>query len=178
MLNAVDRRVVPTRLVGACLFSLTLVAVMACDGSTATRETSSLGEAVDSAACETTKPGSDRPPGEEAGTWYTNGSGVWTVLSPTGMAIIGGAGGGQIEPDGTLSVKWPWWRDGTGQLQITGRRLGADPGRLAADVPGFYGPGFQPSGISFSSEGCWEVSGTVGGAQLTFVVEVIRGRGP
>ena len=39
-----------------------------------------------------------------------------------------------------------------------------------ADVPSNYGTtGFQPSGVSFPTEGCWEVTGHVGDTTLTFV---------
>jgi hypothetical protein len=34
--------------------------------------------------------------------------------------------------------------------------------------------GFQPSGIRFPTEGCWEVSGSVGNTKLTFVTLILR----
>ena len=48
---------------------------------------------------------------------------------------------------------------------------------LIAHVPGGYGPtGFQASGVTFPTEGCWMVSGTVGRTTLTFVTFVIERR--
>ena len=45
----------------------------------------------------------------------------------------------------------------------------------AGDAPDGYGlTGFQASGITFPTEGCWEISGTVGSATLTFVTYVIK----
>jgi hypothetical protein len=34
--------------------------------------------------------------------------------------------------------------------------------------------GFQASGVQFPTEGCWEVTGTVGTTSLTFVTFVIK----
>jgi hypothetical protein len=45
---------------------------------------------------------------------------------------------------------------------------------LRSSVPDGYGThGFQSSGVYFPTEGCWEVTGTVGGSSLTFVTFVI-----
>jgi hypothetical protein len=41
-------------------------------------------------------------------------------------------------------------------------------------VPDGYGDsGFQSSGITLPSEGCWQVTGRVGDASLTFVTLVL-----
>jgi hypothetical protein len=41
-------------------------------------------------------------------------------------------------------------------------------------VPAGYGEaGFQPSGITFPSTGCWKVEGHLGGTTLAFVVRVV-----
>jgi len=72
-------------------------------------------------------------------------------------------------------MKFPWWRMVRGRLQITGRRLDAPAPPLLAYVPDGYGPiGFQATGVKFPTEGCWEVTGTVGQANLTFVTFVIK----
>lgn len=71
-------------------------------------------------------------------------------------------------------VKFPWWRIAHGDLVIATRRLDAVTVPQSADVPSGYGDtGFQVSGLNFPSPGCWQVSGTVGGKTLTFVVNVI-----
>jgi hypothetical protein len=70
-------------------------------------------------------------------------------------------------------VKYPWWRIGRGDLVIATRRLDATTVPQPADVPTGYGEtGFQVSGLNFPATGCWEVSGTVAGKTLTFVVNV------
>ena len=70
-------------------------------------------------------------------------------------------------------VKFPWWRIAPGDLVIETRRLDAITVAQAADVPTGYGDtGFQVSGLNFAAMGCWQVSGTVGGKTLTFVVNV------
>jgi hypothetical protein len=57
-----------------------------------------------------------------------------------------------------------------GELTITGHRLDGKASPLRADIPSGYGAtGFLPSGIYFPTEGCWEVTGAVGTAKLTFV---------
>jgi hypothetical protein len=45
---------------------------------------------------------------------------------------------------------------------------------MGANIPSGYGDsGFQATGIIFPTEGCWEVTGRVGEASLTFVTLVI-----
>lgn len=80
-----------------------------------------------------------------------------------------------INSDGSISAKLGWWRGVPGMLAITGRRLDASAARLRADVPRGYGAwGFQPSGLTFPTIGCWRVDGRVGRASLTFVVKVTK----
>lgn len=77
------------------------------------------------------------------------------------------------DKDGSLGWKFPWWRAVCGRLTITGRRLDAPASPLRSEVPSGYGEaGFQASGVYFPSEGCWEITGRAGDAELTFVVEV------
>jgi hypothetical protein len=64
-----------------------------------------------------------------------------------------------IEADGSVGMKWPWWRGVKRKLKISGRRLDRKASPLTAYLPDGYGRnGFQPSGISFPTEGCWEVT--------------------
>jgi hypothetical protein len=72
-------------------------------------------------------------------------------------------------------VKFPWWRKAHGDLVIATRRLDGTTVAQPADVPSGYGDiGFQVSGLNFAEIGCWQVSGTVGGTTLTFVMNVAR----
>jgi hypothetical protein len=74
-------------------------------------------------------------------------------------------------------MKIAWYRaDGLrGRLSITGKRLDAVAPPLRAAIPsGYSDTGFQPSGIIFPTEGCWQVTGTVGTASVTFVTRVVK----
>jgi hypothetical protein len=76
---------------------------------------------------------------------------------------------------GEIGRKFMWWRTIEGQLTVSGRRLDAPAPPLRAEVPAGYGStGFQPIGLFFASEGCWEVVGRVAGSDLRFVVWVPR----
>ena len=91
--------------------------------------------------------------------------------------------GGKIIPypelwreDGSLGWKMGWDRGVRGQLTVTGRRLDAPapPAQGDYDLPGYGDLGFQAGSIRFPSEGCWEITGQVGQASLTFVTLLIR----
>lgn len=72
-----------------------------------------------------------------------------------------------------VTLKWAWWRYVPGEPTIGGRRLDGDAKPLFSEVLDGYGDsGFQVSGITFPTEGCWEITGWVGTERLTFVVWV------
>lgn len=81
-----------------------------------------------------------------------------------------------VNPDGSISAKLGWWRGAPGgRLVIRGHRLDGLASPLHAHVPAGYGSrGFQPSGVTFSTTGCWQVVGKVGRARLAFVVKVTK----
>ena len=127
--------------------------------------------AAGSNECPVTAGNGSRPPGETVESPHFLGNGeIWTVLWPEGVVLIPR---GRVEDDGTLSMKFPWWRGVAGALVISGRRLDAPSVPLRADIPDGYGPiGFQATALIFANEGCWEVTGRVGEAELTFVTRV------
>jgi hypothetical protein len=97
---------------------------------------------------------------------------LWTAMWPYNVVI---ATPPYIDADGSVGMKWPWWRGVRGKLRITGHRLDGDAPPLTAAIPhGYSDTGFQPSGISFPTAGCWEVTGAVGDAKLTFVTLVLK----
>ena len=77
-------------------------------------------------------------------------------------------GPGLVLEDGSLSMKFPWWRGVKGKLTIAGRRLDGSVPPLRARIPDGYGDiGFQATALIFPTEGCWEVTGKVGDTSLT-----------
>ena len=123
--------------------------------------------------CDATKPNGNAPPGEAPGRYYGNGK-LWTVLPPDGVVRPDRS---MVQPNGTIRVKFPWWRAVEGLLTISGRRLDAEGRALAADVPSGYGvTGFQATSILFPTAGCWSVTGRVASASLRFVVAVREAR--
>lgn len=95
-------------------------------------------------------------------------------ILPAGR-LPSGASYATINPDGSIGAKLGWWRGVPGRLRIRGRRLDAPATPLRAAVPNGYGPmGFQVSGLTFPTVGCWRVVGAVAQANLAFVVKVTK----
>lgn len=111
---------------------------------------------------------------------YQNDAGtLFTMLPSAGIVIFSPHGPGRIFPDGSMGIKWPWYRTIPGEVIINGRRLDAPappmPTIILRGKPDGYGEtGFHPSGLIFPSEGCWEVTARVSDVGLTFVTLVIR----
>jgi hypothetical protein len=122
--------------------------------------------------CPVTIANASTPPGE-AFSKQNHGDGkLWTVLWQNETVMIPLE---NVDENGILWMKFPWWRGPgvSGTLQIVGTRLDATAAPLIADVPDGYGlTGFQATGVGFSSEGCWRVTGSAGSAKLTFVTRV------
>jgi hypothetical protein len=111
---------------------------------------------------------------------YGNRS-IRVALFPKNGHLIAGRlpGGGTratINDDGSIDAKFGWWRAGSGKIRITGRRLDAAAPPLRAFVPDGYGAGFQATGITFPTTGCWRVTGRYGRASLTFTMLVTKSR--
>ncbi|MEA2448178.1 MAG: hypothetical protein QOG63_110 [Thermoleophilaceae bacterium] len=124
------------------------------------------------ARCPVTLPNHDIPPGQghnpghNRAPYLGNGR-LWTVIGKRGVIVARPA---DIEKDGSIAMKFPWWRKVRGRLKITGRRLDTPGVRLRASILRGYGrTGFQATGIFFPSAGCWRVTGRAGSARLSFV---------
>lgn len=135
-------------------------------------------------ACPVTPPTSDPPPGHVKPTepiYHGNGE-LWTVLWPNGRVIFEPGGAGFVLPDGSLGMKWAWIPSGPGELTVEGRRLdGSAPPAWAASISEAFidGERFFPTYMIFPTAGCWEITGRVGNASLTFVTLVVQvGDGP
>ena len=128
-------------------------------------------------ACPATRPNgkapADRPAtdvdhGDDTGT-------LFTVLWPDGEVVFRPGGPGQKHADGSLEMKWPWYRTSLGDGAVTARRLDrSGPAVPLATIA--YGAGFYPTSLRFPGAGCWAVTATSGGASLTFVTLVVDAR--
>jgi hypothetical protein len=129
--------------------------------------------------CPVTRPNGVRYTAYPAGGNHGNEALV-TVLWPEGKVVFEPGGAGFVLEDGSLSMKWMWWRKVPGRLVIEGRRLDGSAPPLRARIPNGYGEnGFQATALIFPTPGCWEVTGQVGDASLTFVTLVVKiGDGP
>jgi hypothetical protein len=118
--------------------------------------------------CPVTHPNRSVPPGSAFGSESHGNGSIWVGLWPSNVVVW------EPEADGSINAKFGWWRGAPGTLRIEGRRLDVGAPPLRAHVPGGYGDaGFQASGIVFPTEGCWEVTGLLGEASLTFVTLVV-----
>lgn len=93
---------------------------------------------------------------------------------PAGVLPDGGAYA-TIGPDGSIRAKVGWWSGRSGSLRITGRRLDRRAPPLEADVLSGYGDlGFIPTMLTFPTDGCWRITGSIGPTRLAFVLQVMR----
>jgi hypothetical protein len=125
--------------------------------------------------CQPTVPNGATPPGESPRAGQHGNGAIWTELPRDGRVVFRPGGPYTIGRDGMFSMKLGWWRSVPGDLRIEGRRInGSTTDRFSASVPDGYGrTGFQVSGVSFSSQGCWEITGRIGGESLTVVMAVV-----
>jgi hypothetical protein len=123
------------------------------------------------ASCPVTTGNGKTPPGEAQSIENFGNGRLWTVLWPNGLVFVPPD---DIGPDGSLGMKFPWWRgsDVHGALHIRGHelRLGL---MIRSEVSDGYGDtGFQASAIIFPVDGCYEIVGQAEDAELTFVTLV------
>lgn len=137
---------------------------------------------VPPAECAVTEPNGVSA-GKDTGAWNHGNDqisvgpfGIW----PGGEVIFKPGGPGFVTSDGALGMKFGWQRGIRGRLTITGRRLDAEAPPLRSEVNNGYGDiGFHASYVIFPTSGCWEVTGHVADASVTFVTRVTKiGDGP
>ncbi len=152
-----------------------LICVTGCSasrGGTSSASSTPVLPALVGGSCPVTVSNGSTPPGEKPSPDYHGDGSLWTGLWPAGKVIATSA---YVLPDGSIQMKWPWWRGVQGDLKIAGRRLDGSSPRLGADIPSGYGStGFQASILLFPRAGCWEVTGTVGTHSLVIVTMVVK----
>ena len=139
------------------------------------------GSAFDT-ACPVSLPNVTKSPDEHfvpSGLAFQNADGtIFTTPWPNGEVVFEPGGPGTINPDGSMSMKWPWYRTVPGEVEIGGRRLDGSAPPMPAEIlrgpeDGYGETGFHPSILTFPTEGCWEVTARAGEATLTFITRVV-----
>jgi hypothetical protein len=132
------------------------------------------GSAVVEPPCPVTAPNQSEPPNGQVESVHLGNGKLGTDLWPDGTVI---ARSEWIHPDGSIALKWGWWRGPgvVGLVNIEGRRLDAPGPDFSAQSPkeGYGDSGFTPSDVTFPGPGCWEVTARVGDARLSFVTRVV-----
>jgi hypothetical protein len=151
-------------------FVAVIAALSGCGGKPAPAAPDATAAA--SSRCAVTAPGG-RVPADE-GFDFGNGS-LAVALWPDGTLVAGrlpdGGSYAEIAADGSIEAKLGWWRGVEGRLSIEGERIDAPAPPLRADIPDGYGArGFQATRVTFPTEGCSQVRGSVGRERLTFVL--------
>jgi hypothetical protein len=114
--------------------------------------------------------------------FFGSGSAHWEKnlyvggLWPDGTIVFRPSGPGYVYQDGSVGMKIAWYRGKgvRGKLRIQGKRLDAPAPPLRSHFSDYGDTGFQASQVIFPSEGCWQVTGTVGDASVTFVTRVVK----
>jgi hypothetical protein len=101
-------------------------------------------------------------------TNWTGADGIWIPLPSDGRVTWGTS---------TSGSKFPVWLTASGTVTASARRIDGPTapgvaGQFNGGNPSGQGPGFNASGITFPSNGCWEVTYRAGDGTLKFVVSV------
>jgi len=106
------------------------------------------------------------------GKWYGS-DGLWA------FPWLNGEPPGALYLDASSFHKVLWWREPglQGAITVTARRLDGPAAPIEVDFErNLTLQGQQPGGLTFPTPGCWEITGTAGGKQLTIVALVLPAR--
>lgn len=103
---------------------------------------------------------------------------MFISLWPGGKVFLHPDGPGSQHRDGSLGMKFWFYRTIPGEVLFEGRRLdqpgpAAHMATLRGPLDGYGETGFHPAGLDFPSQGCWEVTASIGDASMTFVTLVV-----
>ena len=111
--------------------------------------------------------------GSRSAHWENNlyVGGLWR----NGTIVFKPGGAGFVYPDGSVGMKIAWYRGNglRGKITIQGKRLDSAAPPLRFKV-GNSETGFEASQVIFPTEGCWQVTGKVADASVTFVTRVVK----
>jgi hypothetical protein len=157
-------------------FFFALLLVVLSTGNGALYETSLTTTVVASSAssvCSVTYPDGSVPPQENVNSphGYANkNKTLWVAISEKGEMRVR-----QDEDGWLIAPKVAWSRGIRGRLTVTGGRLDKLAPAMKSVISDAYGDiGFQPVSLVFPSEGCWKITGKVGGEELTFINKVTK----
>jgi hypothetical protein len=113
--------------------------------------------------------------------FFGSGSAHWEnnlyvgSLWPNGTIVLEPGGAGDVYPDGSVGMKIAWYRGKglRGKITIQGKRLDVAAPPLRSKI-GNSETGFESSQVVFPTEGCWQVTGKVADASVTFVTRVVK----
>ena len=110
-----------------------------------------------------------------SGSAHWNGNLYVGALSPDGTIVFKPSGAGYVYPDGSVGMKIAWYRGNglRGKITIHGKRVDAAAPPLRSRI-GNSEAGFEASQVIFPTEGCWQVTGKVADASVTFVTRVVK----
>lgn len=134
------------------------------------------------AKCPVSLPNLEESPNEyyiSTDTGYANLERTMFIgLWPGGKVFFCPDCAGSLPADGSLGMKFWFYRTVPGEIVIEGRQLDqtASPAHLATlrgPEDGYGVTGFHPAGLKFPSQGCWEVTARIGDAEMTFVTLIV-----
>jgi hypothetical protein len=161
---------------------LVFMLALSLNGATAQEPTPTPLQDVTTASCPVSLPNLSESPDDnyisvESG--YGNPEQTLFIgLWPGGNVIFHPNGSGFVSDDGSLSMKFWFYRTLLGEVVIEGRRLDK-PGPVAhlatlrGPADGYGETGFHPAGLTFPSQGGWDVTASVGDAHMAFVTLVV-----
>ena len=95
------------------------------------------------------------------GWWYVNADrSIWAGWDVVRM---------EAGPKGNKVL---WLRPKGTELRFQARRLDTEAALVEGDVPCCYGGRLQASGITFPTDGCWEITAKAGNSELVLVTLV------
>jgi hypothetical protein len=153
--------------------SIILTACSAIDSTESYLSPLSLEENTSSTFCPVTEPEWVKPPEDSAveglpefGYYYVNQDrSIWASAWWTGEEK-------EYLRMGEEGLKMGWFRPEGAELEITGHRIDGQASHLDAHAPCCYPTRFQATGLTFPSDGCWEVTAKAAESELSFSVQV------
>lgn len=191
------QRILPMRIGPLSFVAFLGLSAAACSSGAVSRLTEEMPQATESASqtsaplppsgtainCSPTlangrAPAPDYPHASEFTLGNAEGT-IFTVPWPNGVVNFEKDGPGAVLPDGSLAMKFWWYRTVPGPMVLEGRRIDAPAPRmpqvtLHGPADGYGSVGFTPGALIFPGEGCWLVTATVGDHSLAFVTLVVK----